>query len=282
LLKALEDAGVLDNTLIIFQEDHGMGTKGSLYDSGTRIPQFIHYPNKIGPMTTFEGIVTNLDIAATVFDYAGITPPYDIDGTSWKDVIEGGDVNQESYWEDDRCVFFEVENDRAVRCGCFKYIDILNSNDSTTYSRGNQQGFKPVVGGNLFDLCGGGNEYVTTYNDNQEEDTIDDNDAELRLSNTLACHLERTDPDINPDFSACGPTAPELVPSFPPSACQDGTDVYKFKFTVIKDGVTKKKTKKKDCSWVAKKTGERCNLKIKKGGGLKSNDVCPETCGNCD
>ena len=165
LLTALEDAGILDNTIFLFQEDHGMDTKSALYENGIRIPQFIHYPDKIDPLTTFDGPVSTVDIAATMLDYAGITPSYELDGQSWKDVI--GNDEKESYWKNERCLFFEVEQDRAVRCGCYKYIDIFDSS-STTYQRGNQKELANNLDGNLFDLCDGTDEYITEDNNNRE------------------------------------------------------------------------------------------------------------------
>jgi arylsulfatase A-like enzyme len=43
--------GELDKTSILFQMDHGVEGKGSLFETGARIAQFIHYPvaiNKVG------------------------------------------------------------------------------------------------------------------------------------------------------------------------------------------------------------------------------------------
>ena len=55
IMKTLEELDELDNTVIVFQPDHGLEGKGSLYETGTRIAQFIHYPDKIAPGATFDG-----------------------------------------------------------------------------------------------------------------------------------------------------------------------------------------------------------------------------------
>merc|ERR1711862_1062092 len=123
---------------------------------------------------------------------------------SWKDIVD----------DNNRCIFFEVENDRALRCGCFKYINIDNDG-SMTFSRGNQKGFSPSVGGNFFDLCGGTDEYVSFPGDNQEEEVIIDNDKEIELLELLNCHLDRTDPFSSPDFSACIPDEPSKSQHIP-------------------------------------------------------------------
>ena len=42
--KALERTGQLENTFILFQLDHGLAEKDTIWEGGIRIPQFIHYP----------------------------------------------------------------------------------------------------------------------------------------------------------------------------------------------------------------------------------------------
>ena len=46
LLQALDDAGVKENTIFLFEEDHWMDSKGALYEGGIWIPQFVHYPKE--------------------------------------------------------------------------------------------------------------------------------------------------------------------------------------------------------------------------------------------
>jgi len=228
LLHALRDNNVLNNTLFLFQEDHGMDSKGALYEGGIRIPQFIHYPDEIPAGTQFHGLVSTVDIAATVMDYAGIEPPYDLDGMSWKDAI---DDPVEGYWQHERCLFFEDEQDRAVRCGCFKYLDLFaGTDDSTTRDRGDEGNLARRDGGMLFDLCGGGTEYITqedaivsVQDVNQCPETSEDDDCtynnrekleslllqsrwdrkKTELANALACHTQNTHPDNEMDFSVC-------------------------------------------------------------------------------
>lgn len=178
LLQALEEKEILNNTVFLFQTDHGMDTKSALYEGGVRIPQFIHYPDAINPNTQLDVPVSNLDIAATMFDFAGILPSYDIDGMSWKDVIDDG--SNLDFWENERCLFFELEQDRAARCGCFKYLSIIEQTDeaSTTYRRGVSSGLSTDMI-NLFDLCGGSSNYVTEKETNMEATNLLNSDEEM-------------------------------------------------------------------------------------------------------
>ena len=109
LFKTLEALEILDNTLILFQLDHGLVSKGSVFEGGSRIVQFIHYPDQIQverdegvsveeqPGWKFDGLVSTIDIAPTLMDLAGVplapakddeianhgVPRYHMDGRSW-------------------------------------------------------------------------------------------------------------------------------------------------------------------------------------------------------
>ena len=152
------------------------------YDvGGVRIPQFIHYPNGISSGTTLDVPVSTIDIAATMLDIAGISPTYDIDGKSWKDVINSDE--EKTYWGENRCLFFETQKDRAARCGCFKYLDIFaqDSSVSTTFDRGTNKLLSTDLT-NLFDLCDGSTEYITDNANNREAaNLIADYSTQVRI-----------------------------------------------------------------------------------------------------
>ena len=177
IITALEDKGVLDNTIFLFQNDHGMETKKALYENGLRIPQFIHYPAKYSSGSTFDQPVSTIDIGATMLDFAGITPNYELDGMSWKDVSDDEDLA--TWWENSRCLFFELEQDRAVRCGCYKYLSIFEQTNtvSTTYKRGTQKELSNDLK-NLFDLCDGTTDYVTDPTNNKEAQSVLNSDVD--------------------------------------------------------------------------------------------------------
>lgn len=139
-----------------------------MWETGGRIVQFVHYPNGFSAGSTFNGQVSTVDIGATMLDFAGITAPYDMDGVPWKEAATG-DLEETSYFENDRCLFMENEKDRSVRCGCYKYLELYaqDSSVSTTYQRGLNYGTSVDLD-NLFDLCGGTSNYITDAEDNQE------------------------------------------------------------------------------------------------------------------
>jgi arylsulfatase A-like enzyme len=89
LFKALEEAGQLDNTIIIFSSDngffwgeHGLSDKRWAYDESIRDPLLMRFPKLIKPGTAFDQFVLNIDIAPTLLELAGASVPKTIQGRS--------------------------------------------------------------------------------------------------------------------------------------------------------------------------------------------------------
>ncbi|MBI1320232.1 MAG: sulfatase-like hydrolase/transferase [Candidatus Hydrogenedens sp.] len=83
-LQELEDAGVADNTIVVYWSDHGAGLprhKRWLYDSGTHVPMVVYAPKAlqerygITPGTTDEQLISALDFAPTTLALAGVARP---------------------------------------------------------------------------------------------------------------------------------------------------------------------------------------------------------------
>lgn len=203
LLLALTDTNQLDNTFFLFQMDHGIEGKATIYESGARIAQFVHFPDYI-PAMKLHGMVSTVDVAKTILDYAGIDEDspgyYEMDGKSWRPAIESEIVA--STWDEDRCIFIEMDYDRAVRCGCYKYMTV--EENSTTYFFGNEAYELDEKKKLLFDLCDENGVYE--HIDNKEIQDIKRFEPDLReeMQYILECHLERVRPNQEQDYSPCG------------------------------------------------------------------------------
>jgi len=205
IYQALEDKGILNNTIILFQLDHGQESKSAIYENGVRIAQFVHYPDGIPANSEFEGLVSTIDVAPTMLDFAGISATYSMDGQSWKDAINDADAEEE--WRDERCLFFELDKDKAVRCGCNKYLEFYEDITSgTSYGKGVKLGYSVDLI-NLFDMCDGGTSYATDKTKNME--ALDANEAVSNscrakdMSTVLQCHVDRIDYREDPDYTTC-------------------------------------------------------------------------------
>ena len=294
LVNALIDNGIYDDTIIVFQEDHGMDAKSALYEGGIRIPQFIHYPAGI-QSGTFDAPVSVLDLAPTLMEFAGISQPYSTDGTSWKDAIE--DDAEEETWRTERCLFFEVDQDRAVRCGCYKYMDLKDSSSDSdehagTYTVGRRQGLVNDFGGVLFDLCDGGETYVTDYDGYLESQVAADDSMQSDFAAVLQCHLDETHPDADPLFTDCSALLTE-EPAEPPigAPTDDPTDPSTDAPTEVPtitcedDASYFFRRARNTCAWIGLKSDiereEFCSRRDRDDRTKTVADFCPLTCGVC-
>jgi len=90
-VKALEELGELDNTLILMTGDHGMPfprCKSNLYDIGTRIPLAARWGDKIKPGREVTDLVSTTDFAPTFLEAAGVEIPKDMTGRSLLPLFE--------------------------------------------------------------------------------------------------------------------------------------------------------------------------------------------------
>lgn len=83
-IQQLKDAGLYENTIIVYWSDHGVGlprAKRWLYDSGTRVPLIIRIPEKFRtsgqaqPGTVDDQLVSSLDFGITTLNLAGLPAP---------------------------------------------------------------------------------------------------------------------------------------------------------------------------------------------------------------
>jgi arylsulfatase A len=135
-LKALDEAGLREQTLVIFKSDNGgyhgdnsplRGFKGMLYEGGLRVPWIVRWPGKVQPGLTNSTPVISTDCYPTILEVAGLTPTphHPLDGKSLLPLL-----TQSSGWERDTLYFhypnyaFHKQNRlaSALREGDYKLI----------------------------------------------------------------------------------------------------------------------------------------------------------------
>ncbi len=135
MMKALDDSGQADNTLVIFTSDNGgllgpthnaplRAGKGYPYEGGIRIPQIVRWPGKVAAGSACDTPVISVDFLPTIAAAAGAPlPDRDIDGESLMPLLRGtGDLQRE-------CIFWHFPHFRGkiapysiVRCGPWKLL----------------------------------------------------------------------------------------------------------------------------------------------------------------
>ena len=112
VLRFLEDRDELESTVIIYMGDngfqfgeHGLIDKRTAYEASIRIPLLIMCPDRFRGGSRIPQVVANIDIAPTILDLAGISPPAQIDGKSFVPLLKGEQppwrdaLLYEYYWE---------------------------------------------------------------------------------------------------------------------------------------------------------------------------------------
>ncbi|MEM1443257.1 MAG: sulfatase, partial [Verrucomicrobiota bacterium] len=138
--EALEEAGLADNTIIVYSADNGfhMGNRGfagkwSHYEESLRVPLIIHDPRvpeeERGKVS--ESIALNLDLPSTFLDWAGAEIPERYQGHSLKPIIDADtpeDWRTESFHE-----HFAVRNRippfEGLRNADFKYVRYIDEDN---------------------------------------------------------------------------------------------------------------------------------------------------------
>ena len=128
ILKALEDNGVLENTLVIFSSDNGAtsqkynnpysGTKYVSLEGGHRVPFILYWKGRVQP-TVSDVPVIAMDLFPTLSELMGAPMPPDrkFDGVSLVPLLEGGEIIRP---KDQPFYYYNCENLQAVRVGEWK------------------------------------------------------------------------------------------------------------------------------------------------------------------
>lgn len=125
VLRALERAGLREDTVVVLTTDHGLAypfEKCTLLDQGTGVLLALWVPGSKARVRSFEGLVSQLDVLPTLLDLLGIEKPSYLEGTSHAGIFRGESD------PGDEAVFSEInfhasyEPARAVRTARYKYV----------------------------------------------------------------------------------------------------------------------------------------------------------------
>lgn len=164
---ALGEAGLRGSTLFVFTADHGIAmprAKGTLYDPGIRTALLMRYPDGgIEGGRVITGLVSNLDIAPTLLDFARGAPlPTRIQGTSLRGLLSGGFHIPRNWVFAEKTFHNRYDPLRAVRTDRWKLIARFECSDpievpadimrGPTYAQMIPEVVGPVAPFELYDL----------------------------------------------------------------------------------------------------------------------------------
>lgn len=126
VLRALDETGARENTLVLFTSDNGgerfsdtyplVGRKMDLLEGGIRVPYIVRWPAGLPAGETYHRLAIGMDWTATFLAAAGVAPHprYPLDGID----LFGEEVERNLYWR------MKFREQKAVRSGVWKYLSI--------------------------------------------------------------------------------------------------------------------------------------------------------------
>ena len=180
VLDYLDENGLTENTIVVYTSDqgfylgeHGWFDKRWMYEESSKMPLVIRYPKEIEAGTKTDKLVMNLDFAETFLDFAGVEKPDDMQGMSFREILQGNEPqdwrNSVYYHYYEYPGFHSVKRHYGVRTERYKLIHFYYDIDEWE----------------LYDLEKDPDEMKSVYNDPQYADTVKELKAELVRLRTL-------------------------------------------------------------------------------------------------
>lgn len=102
ILDYLDRNGLADNTIVVYTTDqgfylgeHGWFDKRFMYEESFGMPMVMRWKGKISPDTKVTGLTQNIDFAPTFLDMCNIDIPDDMQGVSFKRLVEDGETPED-------------------------------------------------------------------------------------------------------------------------------------------------------------------------------------------
>ena len=133
ILNYLEQHDLMDNTIIMFSSDNGSyrlasnaglkAVKSFLYDGGIRVPGIIKWSGIKTDRKVVEEPTGLVDVLPTLCEIVGISPPDDLDGTSFLPLLMGRPFQRKLplYW-----FFYRTSPEIAMRIGDHMILGLDN------------------------------------------------------------------------------------------------------------------------------------------------------------
>lgn len=93
VLRALDESGTAQQTLVMFLSDHGMPlpfAKTAVYHHSTHTPWIVRWPGKVRPQSVDKThMISAVDFLPTMLEVIGEAPPEGLDGRSFSALLRG-------------------------------------------------------------------------------------------------------------------------------------------------------------------------------------------------
>jgi arylsulfatase A-like enzyme len=134
LFQLLRKEREWDNTIVIFTGDNGMPfprAKGTCYDAGVRVPLIIRMPGAAQRGVVRSELMSHIDLAPTLLDFAGVPASAKMQGRSFKALLEGRTYEPRHEAFSSRNWHDNFDPSRSIRTARYKLI--YNTAPATPY-----------------------------------------------------------------------------------------------------------------------------------------------------
>lgn len=220
VLDALDNHGIAEDTLVVYASDqgfflgdHGWFDKRLIYEQSLRMPLMMRWPGTIPPGTSVKRLVSNVDLAQTLCDVAGVAPPPGAQGRSLTPFLRGEEPDDwprqvyYRYWMHDDAdhgvwAHYGLRTERW-KLVCF-YNDGLGQAGA---DRGPDAPLRPPVEWELYDIDNDPDELHNAIADPRHADIL------VELVQLLADEQHRVGDLPHPHAAAALPTVEHTVSS---------------------------------------------------------------------
>ncbi len=144
VLDKVDEMGIAEDTMVVYAGDNGyfwgehrLVDKRWAYEESIRVPFIVRYPRLIpDPGRRADQMITNVDLAPSIFDTAGIQIPRDMQGASFKPILEDASTPGRTAWlyEYFRDYPANVPQHFAVRTKKLKYIEYDDRHETELFN----------------------------------------------------------------------------------------------------------------------------------------------------
>jgi arylsulfatase A-like enzyme len=126
IIKALDEAGLSEDALVVFTTDHGPAmprAKCTLYDPGLEIALLMRWPSGGFPEGLLaHDLISNIDILPTLLEIAGLPAPTEVQGKSFLPLLCGEAFTARTAVYAEKTFHSYYDPMRAIRTERYKYI----------------------------------------------------------------------------------------------------------------------------------------------------------------
>ena len=125
LIAAIDEAGLTDDTIIVYSSDHGemlykngICEKHTFFEDAVRIPLIVSQPGVVPAGIRSNALISNIDFLPTILAMAGVNVPPSVEGKDMRPTFAGESIQDCVYAE----YYHSLDPCRMVRDGRYKYI----------------------------------------------------------------------------------------------------------------------------------------------------------------